>query len=166
MKTEQYQDMIARIFPHPGEENSHHIITATIQVTDACNLACTYCYQINKHHHIMEPEVGKKFIDMLLNNSNGLSEYYKDKIADGIILEFIGGEPFLAIDLIDEASSKTRLDAHVMPDEIKELEAQIEQLSKDKEEAIRTEAFEEAGDIKRKQLNKKKQLEEMKNKIC
>ena len=102
MKTEQYQDMIARIFPHPGEENSHHIITATIQVTDACNLACTYCYQINKHHHIMEPEVGKKFIDMLLNNSNGLSEYYKDKIADGIILEFIGGEPFLAIDLIDE----------------------------------------------------------------
>ena len=72
--------------------------------------------------------------------------------------------PDKAIDLIDEASSKTRLDAHVMPDEIKELEAQIEQLSKDKEEAIRTEAFEEAGDIKRKQLNKKKQLEEMKNK--
>ena len=48
-----------------------------------------------------------------------------------------------AIDLIDEAS-KTRLDAYVMPDEIKTLEAQIEQLTKDKEEAIKSEAYEQA----------------------
>ena len=66
--------------------------------------------------------------------------------------------PDKAIDLIDEASSKTRLDAYVMPDEIKTLEAQIEQLTKDKEEAIKSEAYEQAGEIKKKQLKKKEQL--------
>ena len=69
--------------------------------------------------------------------------------------------PDKAIDLIDEASSKTRLDAYVMPDEIKTLEAQIEQLTKDKEEAIKSEAYEQAGEIKKKQLKKKEQLENM-----
>ena len=69
--------------------------------------------------------------------------------------------PDKAIDLIDEASSKTRLDAYVMPDEIKTLEAQIEQLTKDKEEAIKSEAYEQAGEIKKKQLKKKEQLEKM-----
>ncbi len=46
-----------------------------------------------------------------------------------------------------------------MPDEIKTLEAQIEQLTKDKEEAIKSEAYEQAGEIKKKQLKKKEQLE-------
>ena len=69
--------------------------------------------------------------------------------------------PDKAIDLIDEASSKTRLDAYVMPDEIKILEAQIEKLTKDKEEAIKSEAYEQAGEIKKKQLKKKEQLEKM-----
>ena len=44
-----------------------------------------------------------------------------------------------------------------MPDEIKTLEAQIEQLTKDKEEAIKSEAYEQAGEIKKKQLKKKEQ---------
>ena len=48
-----------------------------------------------------------------------------------------------------------------MPDEIKTLEAQIEQLTKDKEEAIKSEAYEQAGEIKKKQLKKKEQLEKM-----
>ena len=48
-----------------------------------------------------------------------------------------------------------------MPDEIKTLEAQIEQLTKDKEEAIKSEAYEQAGEIKKKQLKKKEQLENM-----
>ena len=63
--------------------------------------------------------------------------------------------PDKAIDLIDEASSKTRLDAYIMPEEIKALEAQIEQLTTDKEEAIKAEAYEQAGEIKKKQLKKK-----------
>lgn len=72
--------------------------TATIQVTDACNLACTYCYQINKNTHSIDIETGKKFIDDLLTGKyDAYGEYDK---AQGIILEFIGGEPFLEIDKI------------------------------------------------------------------
>lgn len=101
MRDEQYQDYIPRLFPSDDPEN-HHIINATLQVTDACNLRCTYCYQINKGTHVMPLEVGKKFIDMILDESMGVKEYHENKIADGIILEFIGGEPFLEIDLIDK----------------------------------------------------------------
>ena len=44
-------------------------------------------------------EVAKQFCDYLLSTS--LTEYSPEKNVDGIIVEFIGGEPFLAIDLID-----------------------------------------------------------------
>lgn len=98
---EQFQDSIARLFPHDDPEN-HHVTNATIQLTDACNLRCTYCYQINKGHHVITPEIGKKFIDMIIDETMGIKEYNDGKQTDGIILEFIGGEPFLEIDLIDE----------------------------------------------------------------
>lgn len=103
MRDEQYQDYLPRLFPaRDGDPANHHVINATLQVTDACNLRCTYCYQINKGHHTMPPEIGKKFIDMIIDESMGVKEYHQNKIADGIILEFIGGEPFLEIELIDE----------------------------------------------------------------
>lgn len=81
-------------------DSASKVINATIQVTDSCNLACTYCYQINKKKHIMDSETGKEFIDMLLLGTKGVKEYLGQ--IDGLILEFIGGEPFLAIDLIEE----------------------------------------------------------------
>lgn len=74
--------------------------TVTIQVTDACNLACTYCYQINKNHHSIPIEYGKKFIDDLLDGK--YDKYYPYSNTEAIILEFIGGEPFLEIDKINE----------------------------------------------------------------
>ena len=37
-----------------------------LNVTDACNLACTYCYQINKGTRKMSFETAKKFVDYLL----------------------------------------------------------------------------------------------------
>lgn len=48
----------------------------------------------------MDSETGKEFIDMLLLGTKGVKEYLGQ--IDGLILEFIGGEPFLAIDLIEE----------------------------------------------------------------
>lgn len=59
--------------------------------------------------------------------------------------------PDKAIDLVDEAASKARLGAFTMPESIKKMENQIKQLDFDKEEAIRGEAFEKAGEIKKKQ---------------
>ncbi len=69
--------------------------------------------------------------------------------------------PDKAIDLIDEASSKARLGTYVKPDEIVKLEDEIERLGTDKENAIRTEAYEKAGEIKKKQLKKLEKLEKL-----
>ena len=69
--------------------------------------------------------------------------------------------PDKAIDLIDEAASKTRLGTYVKPAEITVIEAEIEKLEADKEEAIKTEAFEKAGEIKKKQIKKLEKLEKL-----
>ncbi len=65
--------------------------------------------------------------------------------------------PDKAIDVIDEAASKVRLTAFVEPPEIKELEKEIEKLEDQKEAAIRDEAYEKAGAIKKKQEKKKRE---------
>lgn len=59
--------------------------------------------------------------------------------------------PDKAIDLIDEASSRVRLANYTKPSRIKDYEAQIEALEEDKEEAIKKEAYEKAGELKKKQ---------------
>lgn len=106
IRAEQYQDMISRFysFPYNREKETNKIQTAnvTFQVTDACNLRCTYCYQINKGTHSMPFEVAQKFIDMLLKNDENTQQYLDTKTCDAIVIEFIGGEPFLEVDLMDQ----------------------------------------------------------------
>ena len=72
--------------------------------------------------------------------------------------------PDKAIDLIDEASSKVRLAGFAEPPEIKDLEADIAALEKQKENAIRTEAYEKAGEIKKKQEKKREKIEKIRAK--
>lgn len=72
--------------------------------------------------------------------------------------------PDKAIDLIDEASSKLRLTNFVEPEEIKALEKDIENLEKQKEAAIKAEAYEKAGDIKKKQAKKQEKIEKLRDK--
>lgn len=68
--------------------------------------------------------------------------------------------PDKAIDLIDEASSKIRLTVYTEPEEIKTLEEEIKILEEEKEEAIRGEAYEKAGSIKKEQEKRQKKIEE------
>ncbi len=56
--------------------------------------------------------------------------------------------PDKAIDLIDEASSKVRLASSSMPEELKELEEQIESAESEKDEAIASEEFERAAALR------------------
>lgn len=72
--------------------------------------------------------------------------------------------PDKAIDLIDEASSKLRLTSFVEPGEIKVLEEDIRKLEKLKEEAIKAEAYEKAGDLKKKQGKKQERIEKLRDK--
>jgi ATP-dependent Clp protease ATP-binding subunit ClpC len=70
--------------------------------------------------------------------------------------------PDKAIDVIDEASSKVRLKTYTAPPEIKELEKEFNQYEEEKELAIKTEAYEKAGEIKEKQNKTREKLEFLK----
>ena len=103
-----YADWMARVYPElktcqnedlPYNNYSRAI---TFQVTDACNLACTYCYQINKGKRRMSFETAKKVIDKVLIGADGFKDYLDPETVPSIILDFIGGEPFLEIELIDK----------------------------------------------------------------
>ena len=72
--------------------------------------------------------------------------------------------PDKAIDLIDEAASKTRLGTYVKPAEITRLEEEITELETAKEEAIMAEAYEKAGELKNKRIKKMEKLEKLQSK--
>lgn len=107
---EQYSDMIARLYPELSVVSNNNdgtgkkvlSRTVTFQVTDNCNLACKYCYQINKGKRKMSFEVAKKFVDLLLSGEKGFSDYVNPEISPALIIEFIGGEPFMEVELIDQ----------------------------------------------------------------
>ena len=68
----------------------------TFVVTKNCQLACKYCYLVGKNEkERMSWEVAKQAIDFILSQEKMFSE-------DSVIWDFIGGEPFLEIDLIDK----------------------------------------------------------------
>lgn len=109
-----YTDLIAKLYPKPVDPDAKgkdRILsrTVTFQVTDKCNLACTYCYQINKGTRRMTMDDAKLFIDKLLAGEDGFKEYINPDISPAIVVEFIGGEPFLEIDLIDKIVDYFRL---------------------------------------------------------
>ena len=72
--------------------------------------------------------------------------------------------PDKAIDLIDEAASKARLKSYTEPDNLKKLEEQIEETEKDKEEAVRTQKFEKAAQLRDKEKELKEKFEKEQNK--
>ena len=72
--------------------------------------------------------------------------------------------PDKAIDLIDEAASKARLKAYTEPELLKKLEEELDKVEKDKAEAIRSQKFEKAAELRDKQneLIERKEKEEEK----
>lgn len=104
----QFSDIIARLYTdtdtieNPIDSNSMLTADVTFQVTDACNLCCSYCYQINKGQHRMSFETAKKFIDMLLDNDETTQLYMDTRNKKAVTIDFIGGEPFLEVELMDQ----------------------------------------------------------------
>lgn len=106
-REELYQDRIHRLFPRENSQMKlvgNHVYNITFQVTEDCNLRCTYCYQHAKTPTKMSFETGKKFIDLILASDERSEKYIKSKECEGVIIDFIGGEPFLEIELISELS--------------------------------------------------------------
>lgn len=68
----------------------------TFIVTKDCQLACKYCYLVGKNSKERMPfEIAKQAIDYILSHEDDFKE-------ESVVWDFIGGEPFLEIDLIDK----------------------------------------------------------------
>lgn len=73
--------------------------SVTFVVTEECQLRCKYCYLVGKNSHgRMSNYTARRIVDWVLSE-----ELIKD--ADRVILDFIGGEPLLEIDLIKDTVS-------------------------------------------------------------
>jgi len=69
--------------------------------------------------------------------------------------------PDKAIDVMDESGSRVRLQSMTKPPDLKDMEAEIARLEKDKEETVRSQDFERAAEIRDKAMKLKKKKEEI-----
>ncbi len=99
-----------------------------------------------------EAHHGVKITDEALEAAAKLSARY---ITDRFL-------PDKAIDLIDEAASKKKLSTLTEPDSLKSLETQLEQLAKDKQEAITAQDFEKAAQLRDKERELNEQAKKAK----
>ena len=92
-------DIIERFYQEDPKAQCRNI---TFQVTDDCCLKCSYCYQTHKGHAMMTNEVAKAAVDLLFklydeNDENMVINHH----TYGIVLDMIGGEPFMNVDVMD-----------------------------------------------------------------
>ncbi|MBO6232509.1 MAG: ATP-dependent Clp protease ATP-binding subunit, partial [Clostridia bacterium] len=72
--------------------------------------------------------------------------------------------PDKAIDLIDEAASRARIKTYTEPDSLKDLQAKLEEVGKNKEEAVINQKFEKAAELRDEEKKLKEQFEKEENK--
>lgn len=110
-------------------------------------------------------------VDILKGLRDKYEAHHKVKITDDAInaavklsARYIGDRylPDKAIDLIDEASSRVRLRAFTPPDEIRALEDEINEISKEKTSAVNSQEFERAASLRDKEKELQKKLSELK----
>lgn len=78
---------------------SENYLNVTLCVTEDCNLACTYCYMVGKNSFKkMDFEMAKKIVDFIVDDP------YCNSLSENLMLDFIGGEPLLEMELIDKVS--------------------------------------------------------------
>ena len=103
--TEDYNSQVERLIrylPKQFPVGDKALRNITIQVTEDCNLCCSYCYQINKSKQRLSFDTAKKFIDLLLDPDQSKNPAYNSWENSFVILDFIGGEPLLEIDLVSQ----------------------------------------------------------------
>ena len=70
--------------------------------------------------------------------------------------------PDKAIDLIDEAASRVRMDENKLPEDMKALEAEAAALAREKESAVQNQDFEKAAELRDREKAKRQELENLK----
>jgi ATP-dependent Clp protease ATP-binding subunit ClpC len=116
-------------------------------------------------------DVGEPNIDEAIAILRGLRDRYEAhhrvKITDEAIQEAVRlsdryiSDRFLpdkAIDLMDEAASRVRLQSFTAPADLKKLEEEVENLKKEKEAAVKRQDFEKAAHIRDEEQKKREEL--------
>ncbi len=119
---------------------------------------------------IVEPPDRDQAIEILKGLRDKYEAHHRVQITDGALElavelsnRYITGRflPDKAIDVIDEAGARVRLKALTQPPDLKDLEADISKLEKDKEEAVASQDFEKAASMRdqaEKLRNKRDQI--------
>ncbi|AZB71384.1 ATP-dependent Clp protease ATP-binding subunit [Synechococcus elongatus] len=115
--------------------------------------------------------VGEPSVDDTIEILRGLRERYEQhhklKIADEALEaaakladRYISDRflPDKAIDLIDEAGSRVRLMNSQLPPAAKELDKELRQVLKDKDDAVRSQDFDKAGELRDREMEIKTQI--------
>src|SRR5690606_33173666 len=122
---------------------------------------------------MVEEPSKEEAIEILMGLRDRYEAHHKVRITDESILTAVNLSdryirdrylPDKAIDLIDEAASKVRLQAFTPPSGLKELEEKLEDLSKEKEEAVMNQNYEKAAKIRDEEQNIKEQMKREKKK--
>ena len=103
MKLRHQNNGFQDVYPlmYPGKR----VKSVTFIVTHQCNLRCTYCYETAKSDERMSEEIGRRCVDTLFDEDEKGDGLINAENSDGLILDFIGGEPLLEIELIDRIMS-------------------------------------------------------------
>ncbi len=119
---------------------------------------------------MVDPPSVEQAVEILKGLSDKYESHHKVKYSDEALEaaaklsdRYISGRflPDKAIDLIDEAGSRSRLDTLVFPPEIKELESKVEELRREKEALIKSQDFERAAAIRDQERNARVELEKV-----
>lgn len=96
-----YSEQIHRFY-YDENPNLGVCRTVTFVVTESCPLVCSYCYQGCKSNKFMSFDTAKKIVDLLFKMSETDDSTFINTKTKAVILDFIGGEPLLAIDVISK----------------------------------------------------------------
>ena len=129
------------------ERRFQTIIVEPPSVEEAIQILSGLRDRYEAHHRV-------KFSDESLDAAVRLSDRY------------ISGRalPDKAVDILDEAGARARLNAMVVPNGMKELEEKIESLKKEKESHIKSQDFEKAAHMRDVERETRTELEEIKRK--
>ncbi|MFW5855999.1 MAG: ATP-dependent Clp protease ATP-binding subunit, partial [Bacillota bacterium] len=121
---------------------------------------------------LIEENTPEESIAIIKGLRDPYEAHHKVKITDEAIKEAVNlshryiADRFLpdkAIDLIDEAASRVRLQTNTRPPEFKKLSQKLEEVEKEKEAAVKSQEFEKAADLRDKEKELKRKLDDIKD---
>ena len=96
-----YSEEIRRRYRYANKDISS-CRNITFVVTENCNFDCKYCYETCKSNKYMTFDTAKKIVDLVFRLSQTDESSFINTNTQAVILEFIGGEPLLNIEVIEK----------------------------------------------------------------